>query len=114
MKTLNLIENENQEYTCGDIGISADEWYALLNKTSYDTVNVLICFLREEDNCSACGLLSDKYGRTANYYNKNTVSFAQFVQKELNRFKVVSSDSSKDTFWSIPMEIGRASCRERV
>ena len=106
MTTLNLIKNENHEYTCGDIGISADEWYALLNKTSYDTVNVLICFLREEDNCSACGLLSDKYGQAANYYNKKTVTFAQFAQKELNRFKVVSSDSSKDTFWSIPMEKG--------
>lgn len=106
MKTLNLIQNENHEYTCGDIGISADEWYALLNKTSYDTVNVLICFLREEDNCSACGTLSGKYGSDANYFSNKTRGFAQFVQKELNRFKVVSEEDLKDTYWSIPMEKG--------
>lgn len=37
--------NTDGTYTCGDVGISAEEWYTLLNKEKAKSyIDVLVCF----------------------------------------------------------------------
>lgn len=106
MKTLYKTVNNNGEYSCGDIGISAEEWFQLLKhpeaKSYHDT---LFCFLRVPDHAATCSTISKRFGDSAAHYNAKVTNFAKWVQKKLNRFQVVASDGS-ETFWCIPMKKG--------
>ena len=104
--TLYKTVNDNGEYSCGDIGISAEEWFQLLKhpdaKQYFDT---LCCFLREPNHAATCGALSAKYEKTAYHYNAKVTNFAKWVQRKLDRFQVQDTDG-KETFWCIPMKKG--------
>ena len=95
--------NSKGEYSCGDIGISAEEWFELLKdneaKPYHDT---LFCFLREPDHAGTCSTIAKKNGKTYEYYNAKVTNFARWVRNKLNRFNVVDTDG-KETFWCIPM-----------
>lgn len=94
-------------YTCGDIGISMEEWTFLLNKEkAAPYIDVLLCFLREPENKGTCSVMGLKYGTTSQYYNSKITNFAKWVQKELGRFRVVDVDG-KPTYWCIVMQYGR-------
>lgn len=104
--TLYKTENQDGEYSCGDIGITSDEWFDLLSdKGANQYLNALLCFLREPDNTGSCTNVALKYGKTAQHYNAKIRHFSQWIEKKLNRFQVVGTDDS-DTFWCIAMEKG--------
>lgn len=106
LETLYKTVNNNDEYSCGDIGITAEEWYSLLQddkaKPYFET---LLCFFREPDRKGSCGEVSRKYGKTAQYYNSNVTNFSKWVQKKLNRFKVIDTIGD-NTYWCIAMQSG--------
>lgn len=98
--------NDNGVYSCGDIGISADEWFELLKEQEAKPyLDTLFCFLREPDHAGTCSTVSKKYGNTAAHHNAKVSNFAKWVQKKLDRFQVVGTDGS-DTYWCIPMQKG--------
>ena len=106
LETLYKTVNTNGEYSCGDIGISYEEWLSLLDDDNAKPyINVLTCFLREQDHKGTCGDLSFKYGKPSAHYNIMVTKFSQWVQKKLNRFKVIGTDGS-ETFWCITMQKG--------
>lgn len=51
--TLYKTETSNGEYSCGDIGISAKEWFDLIKHPDAESyIDVLLCFLREPNHAS--------------------------------------------------------------
>ena len=98
--------NENGVYSCDDITISAEEWFELLKnpeaKPYHDT---LFCFLREPDHAATCATVANKYGLSPKHYNAKITNFAKWVQKKLNRFRVIGTDGN-NTYWCIPMQKG--------
>ena len=106
LETIYKTVNDNGEYSCGDIGISAEEWFQLLKhpeaKQYFDT---LCCFLREYNHAATCTAVAEKNGKTYEHYNAKVFNFARWVQKKLNRFQVLDTDG-KETFWCIPMQKG--------
>ena len=106
MQELYKTKNSNGEYSCGDIGITSDEWYRLLQDIKAKPyIETLLCFLREPGHKCYCSQLAEKYGKTAQYYNIKNTKFAQWVQKKLGRFKVIGTDGT-ETFWCVTMEKG--------
>ena len=105
-ETLYKTVNNNGEYSCDDILITADEWFELLKnpdaKPYHDT---LFCFLREPEHAATCADVAKKYGLSPKHYNAKITNFAKWVQKKLNRFKVIGTDG-KNTYWCIPMKRG--------
>lgn len=106
LETIYKTVNDNGEYSCGDIGISKEEWFQLLKhpdaRPYFDT---LCCFLREYNHAATCTEVAQRFGNTAAHYNAKITNFAKWVQKKLNRFQVIATDGS-ETFWCIPMEKG--------
>ena len=98
--------NDNGEYSCGDIGISKEEWFELLKDNEAQQYHdALFCFLRMEDHAATCTAVAKKNGKTYEHYNAKISNFAKWVQKKLNRFKVLDTNG-KETFWCIPMQKG--------
>lgn len=98
--------NSNGEYSCGDIGISANEWLALLNEPEASPyLEALCCFLREPEHKGTCSTAALKYGKPAAHYNSKVTNFSKWVQKKLNRFRVMGTDGN-DTYWCIAMQKG--------
>lgn len=98
--------NQQGEYSCGDIGITADEWYGLLceNKAK-PYLDSLIVFMREPEHKSTCTEVSKKYGKPAQHYNSKVTNFSKWVTKKLNRFRIIGTDGN-ETFWAVTMQKG--------
>lgn len=95
------------EYSCGDIGISTKEWFDLLNEPEASPyLETLYCFLREPEYKGTCTTVAMKYGKPASHYNSKVTNFSKWVQKKLNRFRVVGIDGN-DTYWCITMQKGK-------
>lgn len=106
VKTLYKTINTNGEYSCGDIGVTTEEWLDLLNdEKSKPYHEVLLCFLRQKEHKATCTKVSQVYGKPAQYYNSKVYNFSKWVQKRLNRFSVKDADD-KDTYWCITMQKG--------
>ena len=106
VKTLYKTINTNGEYSCGDIGVTTEEWLDLLNdKKSKPYHEALLCFLRQKEHKATCTKVSQVYGKPAQYYNSKVYNFSKWVQKRLNRFSVKDADG-KDTYWCITMRKG--------
>ena len=106
VKTLYKTINTNGEYSCGDIGVTTDEWLDLLNdEKSMPYHEALLCFLRQKEHKATCVKVSQVYGKPAQYYNSKVYNFSKWVQKRLNRFSVKDADG-KDTYWCITMQTG--------
>ena len=106
VKTLYKTINTNGEYSCGDIGVTTEEWLDLLNdEKSKPYHEVLLCFLRQKEHKATCVKVSQVYGKPAQYYNSKVYNFSKWVQKRLNRFSVKDADE-KDTYWCITMQKG--------
>ena len=106
VKTLYKTINTNGEYSCGDIGVTTEEWLDLLNdEKSKPYHEVLQCFLRQKEHKATCVKVSQVYGKPAQYYNSKVYNFSKWVQKRLNRFSVKDADG-KDTYWCITMQKG--------
>lgn len=106
VKTLYKTINTNGEYSCGDIGVTTEEWLDLLNdEKSKPYHEVLLCFLRQKEHKATCVKVSQVYGKPAQYYNSKVYNFSRWVQKRLNRFSVKDADG-KDTYWCITMQKG--------
>ena len=105
-ETLYKTVNKNGEYSCDDIVITSEEWFNLLKhpdaKPYHDT---LFCFLREPEHAATCVTVAQKYGLSPKHYNAKITNFAKWVQKQLDRFKVIGTDG-KNTYWCIPMQKG--------
>lgn len=106
VKTLYKTINTNGEYSCGDIGVTTEEWLDLLNdEKSKPYHEALLCFLRQKEHKATCTKVSQVYGKPAQYYNSKVYNFSKWVQKRLNRFSVKDADG-KDTYWCITMQKG--------
>lgn len=106
VKTLYKTINTNGEYSCGDIGVTTEEWLDLLNdEKSKPYHEALQCFLRQKEHKATCIKVSQVYGKPAQYYNSKVYNFSKWVQKRLNRFSVKDVDD-KDTYWCITMQKG--------
>ena len=106
VKTLYKTINTNGEYSCGDIGVTTEEWLDLLNdENSKPYHEALLCFLRQKEHKATCTKVSQVYGKSAQYYNSKVYNFSKWVQKRLNRFSVKDADG-KDTYWCITMQKG--------
>ena len=106
VKTLYKTINKNGEYSCGDIGVTTEEWLDLLNdEKSMPYHEALLCFLRQKEHKATCVKVSQVYGKPAQYYNSKVYNFSKWVQKRLNRFSVKDADD-KDTYWCITMQKG--------
>ena len=106
LRTFHTIVTDKGEQTCGDIGVSADEWLDLLREeAAKQYIDTLLCFLREPGHEGSCTIVGSKYGKPSLHYNGKITGFAKWVQRQLNRFRLVSLDG-KMTYWCIPMEKG--------
>ena len=106
VKTLYKTVNTNGEYSCGDIGVTTEEWLDLLrDEKSKPYHEALLCFLRQKEHKATCVKVSQIYGKPAQYYNSKVYNFSKWVQKRLNRFSVKGADG-KDTYWCITMQKG--------
>ena len=106
VKTLYKTINTNGEYSCGDIGVTTDEWLDLLSdEKSKPYHEALLCFLRQKEHKATCTKVSQVYGKPAEHYNSKVYNFSKWVQKRLNRFSVKDADG-KDTYWCITMQKG--------
>lgn len=106
VKTLYKTINTNGEYSCGDIGVTTEEWLDLLNdEKSMPYHEALLCFLRQKEHKATCVKVSQIYGKPAEHYNSKVYNFSKWVQKRLNRFSVKDADG-KDTYWCITMQKG--------
>lgn len=106
VKTLYKTINTNGEYSCGDIGVTAEEWLDILNdEKSKPYHEALLCFLRQKEHKATCTKVSQVYGKPAEHYNSRVYNFSKWVQKRLNRFSVKDADG-KDTYWCITMQKG--------
>ena len=106
VKTLYKTINTNGEYSCGDIGVTTEEWLDLLrDEKSKPYHEALLCFLRQKEHKATCVKVSQVYGKPAQYYNSKVYNFSKWVQKRLNRFSVKDADG-KDTYWCITMRKG--------
>ena len=106
VKTLYKTINTNGEYSCGDIGVTTEEWLDLLNdEKSMPYHEALLCFLRQKEHKATCVKVSQVYGKPAEHYNSKVYNFSKWVQKRLNRFSVKDADG-KDTYWCITMQKG--------
>lgn len=106
VKTLYKTINTNGEYSCGGIGVTAEEWLDILNdEKSKPYHEALLCFLRQKEHKATCTKVSQVYGKPAEHYNSKVYNFSKWVQKRLNRFSVKDADG-KDTYWCITMQKG--------
>ena len=106
VKTLYKTINTNGEFSCGDIGVTTEEWLDLLrDEKSKPYHEALLCFLRQKEHKATCTKVSQVYGKPAQYYNSKVYNFSKWVQKRLNRFSVKDADD-KDTYWCITMQKG--------
>lgn len=106
VKTLYKTINTNGEYSCGDIGVTTEEWLDLLNdEKSMPYHEALLCFLCQKEHKATCVKVSQVYGKPAEHYNSKVYNFSKWVQKRLNRFSVKDADD-KDTYWCITMQKG--------
>lgn len=106
VKTLYKTINTNGEYSCGDIGVTTEEWLDLLrDEKSMPYHEALLCFLRQKEHKATCVKVSQVYGKPAEHYNSKVYNFSKWVQKRLNRFSVKDADD-KDTYWCITMQKG--------
>ncbi len=106
IETLYKTLNNNGEYSCGDIGISKEEWFELLKDSEAQQYrDALFCFLRMPEHAATCTAVAKKHGKNYEHYNAKVSNFARWVQRKLNRFQVLDTDG-KETFWCIPMKKG--------
>ena len=106
IETLYKTLNNNGEYSCGDIGISKEEWFELLKDSEAQQYrDALFCFLRMPEHAATCTAVAKKNGKNYEHYNAKVSNFARWVQRKLNRFQVLDTDG-KETFWCIPMQKG--------
>lgn len=105
-RTLHITINSKGEQSCGDLGISTDEWLDLLRKEQARRyIETLSYLLREQGHKASCTMLSAKYGEPSQHYNGKVTGFAKWVQKELNRFNIKDTEG-ENAYWCIPMEKG--------
>lgn len=105
-RTLHITINSKGEQSCGDLGISTDEWLDLLRKEQARRyIETLSYLLREQGHKASCTMLSAKYGEPSQHYNGKVTGFAKWVQKELNRFNIKDPED-ENVYWCIPMEKG--------
>ena len=83
-------------------GISVEQWVELLNNPKLLTPARMEVLKRLKGckNGAACKQLSEKYGKTANFYNSNASSFAKSVFNETNCLVHRREDGSI-RYWAI-------------
>lgn len=106
LETIYKTVNDNGEYSCGDIGISKEEWFELLKDNDAQQYrDALFCFLRMPDHAATCTEVAKIFGNSPKHYNAKIMNFAKWTQKRLNRFQVIGTDG-EPTYWCIPMKCG--------
>ena len=106
LETIYKTVNDNGEYSCGDIGITKEEWFELLKDNDTQQYrDALFCFLRMPDHAATCTEVAKIFGNSPKHYNAKIMNFGRWVQRKLNRFQVIGTDG-EPTYWCIPMKCG--------
>lgn len=106
LKTIQSTKDKYGKYSCGDIGITIEDWYNLLcdiNAKPY--IRTLLVFLREPQHGGTCSALAQKYNTHPQHYNAKIRGFAMWVKNKLRRFHVVDTNGN-ETYWPIVMQEG--------
>lgn len=57
--TIYKTKNESGKYSCGDIGITTEEWYGLIcNDNAEPYIDTLLTFLREPQHSGTCSVIA--------------------------------------------------------
>ena len=100
------LTDSNGIISCGDIGVSVEDWSALLSsEKAAPYIDTLIRFLREQDHQASCTQLSLKYGYPSTYFNAKVIQFSKWVRNTLDRFRIMRDDST-EYFWGVTMQKG--------
>ena len=106
-ETIYVTKDESNKYSCGDIGITTDDWYSLIcDDKAKPYIDTLLVFMREPQHSGTCLAIAQKYNNSPQYYNAKVTNFAKWVQKRLGRFRIIGTDGN-DTYWPIVMQEGR-------
>ena len=105
-ETIYVTKDESNKYSCGDIGITTDDWYSLIcDDKAKPYIDTLLVFMREPQHSGTCLAIAQKYNNSPQHYNAKVTNFAKWVQKRLGRFRVIGTDGN-DTYWPIVMQEG--------
>ena len=102
----NKVTKNGKEYDCGEIEISTEKWYSLLNEPkAKQYIEVLVAFLREPGHKGSCYTVAQKHNDNPQSYNAKVMHFGKWVNAQIDNFTVLGTDDNP-TYWAIPMRFG--------
>lgn len=100
------VTKNGKEYDCGEIGISTEKWYSLLNEPkAKQYIDVLVAFFREPEHKGSCFTVAQKHNDNPQSYNAKVMHFGKWVNAQIGNFTVFGTDDNP-TYWAIPMRFG--------
>ena len=100
------VTKNDKEYDCGEIEISTEKWYSLLNEPkAKQYIDVLVAFLREPGHKGSCYTVAQKHNDNPQSYNAKVMHFGKWVNAQIGNFTVFGTDDNP-TYWAIPMRFG--------
>lgn len=110
MEYIYIKEGPKGTYSC-ELGISAEEWQAILSDKTLTTPNykyAIMAFYKEPEHKASCSALSLKYynnKKDAQKFNAWITKFGEAVVKRLNRFHIID-DGGAERFWHVAINPG--------
>lgn len=106
MEKIEIIQN-GDVYSC-DVGISKDEWLALLKDDNMPVQykEALVKFYYMPEHRGSCTAVCNTMGGNAQSLNSYIARCGEFVQKRLDRFQIIRPNG-KPCYWLVPMCEGR-------
>lgn len=106
MKKIEIIQN-GDVYSC-DVGISKDEWLALLKDDNMPVQykEALVKFFYMPEHHGSCTAVCNTIGGNAQSLNSHIARCGEYVQKRLDRFQIIRPNG-KPCYWLVPMCEGK-------
>ena len=106
MDKIDIIQN-GDVYSC-DVGISKDEWLALLKDDNMPIQykEALVKFYYMPEHRGSCTAVCNTMGGNAQSLNSYIARCGEYVQKRLERFQIIRPNG-KPCYWLVPMCEGR-------
>ncbi len=106
MKKIEIMQN-GDVYSC-DVGISKDEWLALLKDDNMPVQykEALVKFFYMPEHHGSCTAVCNTMGGNAQSLNSYIARCGEYVQKRLDRFQIIRPNG-KPCYWLVPMCEGK-------
>lgn len=106
MEKIEIIQN-GDVYSC-DVGISKDEWLALLKDDNMPVQykEALVKFYYMPEHRGSCTAVCNTMGGNAQSLNSYIARCGEYVQKRLDRFRIIRPNG-KPCYWLVPMCEGK-------